>query len=109
MADQGFESLAVLIRRTRGNWLELTIREMLAHSRIDGRMMQGHLSSLKYENDGMLRKAEVKDGKVRIPLEACAFYQNVRSKIRGSIPVTLACSVGQVHMPESTALLKFWL
>lgn len=55
----------------------------------------------------MLRKAEVKDGKVRIPLEACAFYQNVRSKIRGSIPVTLACSVGQVHMPESTALLKF--
>ena len=109
MADQGFESLAVLIRRTRGNWLELTIREMRAHSRIDGRMMQGHLSSLKYENDGMLRKAEVKDGKVRIPLEACAFYQNVRSKIRGSIPVTLACSVGQVHMPESTALLKFWL
>lgn len=109
MADQGFESLAVLIRRTRGNWLELTIREMRAHSRIDGRMMQGHLSSLKYENDGMLRKAEVKDGKVRIPLEACAFYQNVRGKIRGSIPVTLACSVGQVHMPESTALLKFWL
>ena len=66
-----------------------------------------YLSSLKYENDGMLRKAEVKDGKVRIPLEACAFYQNVRDKIRGSIPVTLACSVGQVHMPESTALLKF--
>ena len=64
------------------------------------------MSSLKYENDGMLRKAEVKDGKVRIPLEACAFYQNVRSKIRGSIPVTLACSVGQVHMPESTALFK---
>ena len=38
------------------------------------------MSSLKYENDGMLRKAEVKDGKVRIPLEACAFYQNVQRR-----------------------------
>ena len=49
MADQGFESMAVVARHTRGNWLELTIREMQAHSRIDGRMMQGHLASLKYE------------------------------------------------------------
>lgn len=44
MADQGFEPMAVVARHTRGNWLELTIRESMAHSRIDGRMMQGHLT-----------------------------------------------------------------
>ena len=109
MADQGFEPLAVVIHHTRGNWLELTIREIQAHSRIDGRMMQGHLSSLKYEQGGMLKLAKIQDGKVRIPLEACQFYQNTRGRIYGRVPVTLSCSVGQVHMPESTALLRFWL
>ena len=105
----GFELMAVVARHTRGNWLELTIREMQAHSRIDGRMMQGHLASLKYEQGGMMKVAKVKNGKVKIPLEACQFYQNTRGRIYGSVPVTLACSVGQMHMPESTALLRFWL
>ena len=88
MADQGFEPLAVVARHTRGNWLELTIREM-----------QG----------GMLKVAKIKNEKVKIPLEACQFYQNTRGRIYGRVPVTLSCSVGQVHMPESTALLRFWL
>lgn len=101
--------MAVVARHTRGNWLELTIREMQAHSRIDGRMMQGHLTSLKYEQGGMMKVAKVKNGKVKIPLEACQFYQNTRGRNYGSVPVTLACSVGQMHMPESTALLRFWL
>ena len=109
MADQGFEPMAAVVRHTRGNWLELTIREMQAHSRIDGRMMQGHLASLKYEQGGMMKVAKVKNGKVKIPLEACQFYQNTRGRIYGSVPVTLACSVGQMHMPESTALLRFWM
>ena len=57
----------------------------------------------------MMKVAKVKNGKVKIPLEACQFYQNTRGRIYGSVPVTLACSVGQMHMPESTALLRFWL
>ena len=72
-------------------------------------MMQGHLASLKYEQGGMMRVAKIKNGKVKIPLEACQFYQNTRGRIYGSVPVPLACSVGQMHMPESTALLRFWL
>ena len=72
-------------------------------------MSQWHLASLKYEQGGMLKVAKIKNEKVKIPLEACQFYQNTRGRIYGRVPVTLSCSVGQVHMPESTALLRFWL
>ena len=48
MANNGFEHLACIRNNTRGSWLELTTREMHAHSRIDGADMRGRLSSLKY-------------------------------------------------------------
>ncbi|MFR7839573.1 MAG: hypothetical protein ACLU2Y_04470 [Blautia massiliensis (ex Durand et al. 2017)] len=49
MANNGFEHLACIRNNTRGSWLELTTREMHAHSRIDGADMRGRLSSLKYK------------------------------------------------------------
>ena len=36
MANNGFEHLACIRNNNRGNWIELIIREMHAHSRIDG-------------------------------------------------------------------------
>lgn len=109
MAHRGFERLAVIRHNNRGSWLELTICDMQANSRISGAAMVGHLSSLKYENKGKLCQADIKGGKVRIPLEACAFGRNSKGNIRGMIPITVTCSVGRAHMPESTAFLIFWL
>lgn len=109
MADRGFERLATIRNNKRGSWIELTIREMCAKSRIDGMHMSGMLSSLKYEYNGRLCAAEIKNGKVKIPLEACRFLKNSKGNIKGRIPITVTCSVGRAHMPESTALLTFWL
>lgn len=108
MANRGFETPALLRHNRRGSWLELSIREMSANSRITGRIMNGHLESLKYEQNGLLHQAEIRDGKVRIPLEACRFHKRLGGEIKGMITVTITCSVGRIHMPESTALLIFW-
>lgn len=109
MADRGFEKPATLKHNKRGSWLELKIREMKAHSRINGQNMIGHMESLKYEMDGALHEADIRENVVRIPLSACRYHCRQGGEIRGMIPVTLSCSVGRTHMPESTAMLIFWL
>lgn len=109
MAHRGFEHIACVRHNNRGSWLELTIKPMHARSRIDGAEMTGHLSSLKYEKQGQLFEADIKDGRLRIPLSACRFMKNHSGNIKGMIPITVTCSVGKAHMPESTALLTFWM
>ena len=109
MAHQGFEHLASIRNNTRGSWLELTIREIHGRSRIDGTEMSGHLSSLKYEKQGQLYEAVIKDGHLKIPLSACHFFRGRLGNIKGTVHITVACNVGNAHMPESTAVLTFWM
>lgn len=109
MADRGFVKPAHLRHNKRVSWLEMEICDVKAVSRIDGREMTGRLESLKYEYDGILRQSEVKDGRIRIPLRACHFHRRKGGGFQGSIAITVTCSVGCGHMPESTAMLLFWL
>lgn len=109
MANRGFEKPALLRHNRRVSWLELSICEMTAHSRIDSKEMKGHLESLKYEQNGILHQAEIRDGKLRIPLGACRFHRRTGGETKGMVPITVTCSVGRTHMPESSALLVFWL
>ena len=109
MADRGFEKPGLLRHSRRGSYLELSICEMKAHSRVDGAWMTGHLEALKYERDGVLQEASIRKGKLRIPLEACQFQKRPGGELRGEVHVTATCNVGRVHMPESTAILIFWL
>lgn len=76
MANNGFEHLACIRNNNRGSWLELTTKEMHAHSRINDADMTGILSSLKYEDQGQLHEAVLRDGKVRITLSACHFSKH---------------------------------
>ena len=109
MADRGFEKPAVLHLSGEESWLELTVREMSARSRVDGRQMTGHMDSLKYARDGILYQAEMENGKVKIPLDAFRFHRKKGGEMKGMIPITATCNVGRTHMPESTAMLIFWM
>lgn len=109
MANRGFHKLGLIRHNKRASWLELSTCEMEANSRINGERMAGHLETLKYEYNGMLHKVDIKDGKLRIPLAACRFHRRQGGEIEGFISVAVTCSVGMMHMPESTALLVFWL
>lgn len=109
MADRGFKKPAFVRNNKRGSWLELCVADMTANSRIDGQMMTGHVESLKYVHNERLTQAEIKVNTIRIPLEACRFQVEESGRIKGSLSITMTCSVGRIHMPENTALLVFWM
>ena len=109
MAMQGFQEEAFITRKGTKNYLELRLKDMTASSRLDGRKMNGHLSSLKYDHDGTMVTVEIQEGIVPIPLEACRIHHWQGGEGFGSIAITVTCSVGRQHMPESTALLAFWV
>lgn len=78
-------------------------------SRVNGEDMFGHPASLKYLHQEIFRYADIKNGKVRIPLDAC-YYQNFDNGMqRGNVMIIVTCSVGNAHMPESTARVVFKL
>lgn len=109
MADRGFQKPGILHLSEKEGWIELTTCEMFACSRVNGEKMRGHLESLKYVKEGMLYQAQMSEGVVKIPLEACCFHRNKGGEMRGMISITATCDVGRAHMPESTALLIFWM
>lgn len=110
MADRGFEKPAYLCIAENEAWLELKICEMTASSRVNGQMMNGHLESLKYARDGFLYQADIEeDGTLKIPLAAFRFHRYKGGEIKGLIQITATCNVGRTHMPESTAMLLFWM
>lgn len=108
MADQGFSKPAVLQKNNRGVYLELTIKEMKAVSRITGELMTGHLTGLKYEENGVIVKPVIRGGKVKIPLEVFQVQDTGEGRIEASLLIMATCSVGRKHMPESSALLIVW-
>ncbi|MFR4896271.1 MAG: hypothetical protein ACLUB0_08880 [Blautia hansenii] len=70
--------------------------------------MRGHLESLKYRDRGILCQADIRAGRLKIPLRVFAFRKKQDGTLKGILPVTVSASVGRTHMPESTALLIFW-
>ena len=109
MAMHGFEDMAEIVQDNGKSYLELRVKDMSATSRMNGREMKGRLSTLKYQYEGILKTVKVEKHRVKIPMEACRIHRWSGVGIMGMVPVTVTCSVGQIHMPESTALLYFWV
>lgn len=109
MAMRGFEETAEIVQDKEESYLELKVKDMSAHSRVSGETMVGKLKTLKYEHDEVLETVDIVNNIVRIPMEACKIHKWTGVGTMGVVPVTVTCSVGLVHMPESTALLYFWV
>ena len=109
MAMRGFEETAEIVQDKGESYLELKVKDMSAHSRVSGETMVGKLKTLKYEHDEGLETTDIVNNIVRIPMEACKIHKWTGVGTMGVVPVTVICSVGLVHMPESIALLYFWV
>ena len=109
MAMRGFEETAEIVQDKGESYLELKVKDMSAHSRVSGETMVGKLKTLKYEHDEVHETVDIVNNIVRIPMEACKIHKWTGVGTMGVVPVTVTCSVGLVHMPESTALLYFWV
>lgn len=109
MADHGFEKPASFKKNRNEAWLELKRKPMQARSGKDGHIMTGQMESLRYEDGGVLKDADIKGDVIRIPLEVFRFAGEGQKEFVGILPVTVTCSVGHEHMPENTAMMVVWL
>ena len=109
MSDRGFEKPGRLVKNDSEAYLELTLRELRAHSKMTGQEMKGRLSTIKYECGGGIFPLEIIDNKVRIPIKGCTYDRRANGNATGLISVILSGNVGPMHMLESTALLLFWV
>ena len=62
---------------------------------------------MKYESESTLKELSIKNGKVKIPFEAFRFICLQTGQFIGVLYAALSCSVGERHMPESTAQMIF--
>lgn len=109
MADRGFCHVGRIRHNKRGSWLELGIVDMYAGSQNDGKIMKGRLATLKYIKDGDMVPVEISGDKLTIRLDAFKFRKVPGEPVQGYLPITVTCSVGTMHMPESAAILSFYL
>ena len=112
MGNRAFDFTAELTKENGDAYLLLHPCEMQARSRLDGKIMTGKIQSLKYEYNGVLQLVEeLREGTevIKLPLEAFKIHIGTGGEIKGTLPITVTCSVGNGHMPESTALLVFWM
>lgn len=48
-------------------------------------------------------EAVIKDGHLKIPLSACHFFRGRMGNVKGTVHITVACNIGNAHMPESNS------
>ena len=111
MAMHGFEEEAWIVQRSTGRYLELTLKDMAANSRINGTAMSGYLNSLKYEENDQLVAAEISGNKLYIPMNAFKMHRWPGGEQIASISITVTGSVGRMHMtePESRSAKNLWV
>lgn len=114
MGNPAFDPVAYMVRKGEEEFLEIHLHEMMAHSRVTGELRKGRANSLKYQHNGQLIVAmEAKQDEVieyvNLPLSVFKIHAGPGGEIKGMLPITVTCSTGSEHMPESTGLLVFWV
>ena len=79
-------------------------------SLIDKLSLAGKVDKMKYEYQNQIGEAEISETMVKLPIEAMKFlYIKEDDILQGYVNLTMTCSVGIIHMPESTAILTVYL
>lgn len=108
MANEGFEHPCILSVKGGRGILQLKAVEITANSAATGMAMHGRIKSLKYFEDGRYISAEENGGIISLPASALSFRnigEGMGQIFNGFVCLQIRCSVGAIHMPESTAIL----
>lgn len=113
MANDGFEHPCEVIVRENGGVVLLKAVEMNESSKFNGVKMKGMVKHLKYYDGKEFVEAVVSGGLIQIPLN-CFHFVNIGSDtmtrvLHGSICLKMQCTVGEIHMPESTAIFTIFI
>lgn len=106
MANEAFYHPAVLRISRAGNHICLRTRSMMQKSGKNHQVMDGRLKTMKYRVDKKEKIVMLNDETVYIPLEVMRFvYFREEQILQGYMSFSMSCTVGDIHMPESTAIL----
>ena len=107
MANHGFENPCRLIVRGGKGTVQLKAVPMLAGSAVDGHMMAGEVSDVQYFDGEKYCNTARRGEYISFPAQALEFVNcgtGVGQFMTGTVKIKMQCSVGPMHMPESTAL-----
>ncbi len=107
MANEGFEHPCTLYVDGGEGWIQLRAQPVSAKSASNGKLLRGRANSMQYFDSGRFIDAEISGNVFSFPAESLQFVNmgvGAGQILHGSCPVKMECSVGQIHMPESTAI-----
>lgn len=107
MANEGFEHPCSLVIEDGVGTVQLRAHTVSAKSKASGMLMNGRVRNIRYFSAGRYVSAESNGQVFSLPADALQFV-NVGSGtgqiLHGSVCIQVDCSVGVLHMPESTAI-----
>lgn len=113
MANDGFAHPCEVIINESGEVVMLEAIEMNQNSKLNGVKMKGMVQHLKYYDGKEFVEAVVSGGFIQIPLKHFHFVNigsDTMTKIlHGSICLKMRCTVGEIHMPESTVIFTIFI
>lgn len=107
MANEGFEHPCTLYVNDGEGWIQLRAQPISAKSASSGKLLRGRAQSMQYFDSGRFIDAEINGNVFSFPADVLNFVNmgsGVGQILHGSCPVKMECSVGLIHMPESTAI-----
>ncbi|HIS75395.1 MAG TPA: hypothetical protein IAB51_01155 [Candidatus Merdivicinus excrementipullorum] len=112
MANKGFENPCELIVKDHEGLVYLAVKTVSADSMSSGKKMEGRVNKMQYLYDGEFRDGGIDGRYVYFPVTALNFIAMGKGRdtlLHGSVCLKMQCSVGDMHMPESTAIFTMFI
>ncbi len=107
MANEGFEHPCILSIKNGVGTLQLKALEITANSAATGKAMRGRIKNMKYFDNGNYINADENGNILSIPASVLSFKnvgEGMGQILHGLVCLRMKCTVGVLHMPESTAI-----
>ncbi len=112
MANDGFEHPGRLVVKNGCGKIYLRLAVIEADSPISRTTLSGKAVSVKYMENSDFISAELSNDIVSFPAAALDFTnigENISQILHGSVYLKIKCSIGALHMPESTAVFNMMM
>lgn len=112
MANDGFEHPGRLVVKNGCGKIYLRISVIEASSPVSCTPIAGKAVSVKYMENSEFINAELSNDIVSFPASSLDFInigENISQVLHGSVYLKIKCSIGAVHMPESTAVFNMMM
>ncbi len=109
MANEGFEHPGELVVKNGKGLIVLKAKAIEKTSILGGIKVKGTLQTLKYKEGSGFREAGKEGDTFYLPASSLSFLNiNAKHVVQGCVELKMSCSVGKLHMPESSAIFTIF-